>query len=707
MKRLRAHPEPLVFVGYFLITVLMTYPAITLLHRTYAEPMDPLGSIWELWWLRHSFINHLPVSPMRLVAVPFGATVDPYGADPLFGLTTRALTLVFTETVTYNILLLLSYVAAAVACYYLVRRLTDSRPAAAVSGVIFGFSPYMLSHGKEHLSLLATGWIPLFALLLVKAWKSRTFASIALCGLVYVALTAYNYQYGLLTGAFAVVFIAAVYLTGRPWRRRERDFALLWKTLPVAALVTVVIVLMLVSLSGSPQGRKKASVSAYQYSARPWDYFMPAAEGAIFGSLTDGFITSHLHGGFIAENSLFLGYVPLALALVALAAASMRRRAAALESGSFNVSESRRLVAAFSAVAGAAFLLSMPPSVTVGGSRVYLPSHLVFKVLPQFRAFARFGALVALCVAVLAGYGVKVVLENRRLAGMSGVVALLLALVILLEFTIVPPFHALDTADADGYSRWLEARGAGGAAAVYPMYAKDDFDNYAYFFQQRLHGRELVNGADPGSDAEMYRQSILDLYNAATPGLLKRLGARYVVVLPDLLAEQGPPHQNYTFPTEFEPSRLPAGLVETARPEGAVVYEITAGPADFVPLFGAGSYEPYMDPEGSFWHPARNRVLVDIQSDLEAPAACDVSFRMMSARSASRVTFSLRGATVGQAEVPPWPVDVVLRGVTLEPGNNVLVIESDGREARLTHIPRYSGVSAAMMIGGILVEPQR
>jgi hypothetical protein len=704
---LRGHPEPFVFSAYFLITVFMTYPAITLFHRTYAEPMDPLGSIWELWWLRFSFHNHIAVSPMRLVAVPFGVTLDIYKADPLYGLTRRALTLVFTETVTYNVLLLLFYTAAAVACYYLVRHLTDSRPAAAVCGVIFAFSPYMLAHGKEHLSLLATGWIPLFALLVVRAWKSRTFASIAVCGLAYIALTAFNYQYGLLTGAFAVVFLATIYLTGRPWARGKRDRAVIWKALPVVAVVVAAVVLMLVSLSGSPQGQKKAAVSAYQYSARPWDYFIPPAEGALFGGLTHGFITSHLHGGFIAENSLFLGYVPLALALVAIAAAGLRRRAAALETAFFSVSDSRRLVCAFTASAAVAFLLSMPPSATVGSARVYLPSHLVFKVLPQFRAFARFGVIVTLCVAVLAGYGIKVILLNRRFSRRATVVASLLALLILLEFTIVPPFYVLDTDRADGYSRWLEKHGAGGAAAVYPLYAKDDFDNYAYFFQQRLHGRELVNGADPGSEAEMYRQSVLDLYNEATPGLLKRLGADYLVVLPDLLAEKGPPHQNYTFPTDFEPSRLPDGLVKTAVPEGAVIYEITAEPADFVPLFGAGSYEPYMDPEGSFWHPAQNRVLVDIQSDLEGPAACDLRFRMMSARSLSRVEFRLGGLGVGQAEVPVWPVDVVLRGVVLEPGNNTVVIESDGDKARLTNIPRYSVVSAAMMIGGIVVERQR
>jgi len=47
-----------------------------------------------------------------------------------------------------------------------------------------------------------------------------------------------------------------------------------------------------------------------------------------------------------------------------------------------------------------------------------------------------------------------------------------------------------------------------------------------------------------------------------------------------------------------------------------------------------------------------------------------------------------------------------LRGVLLEPGHNTLVIESDGDRRALAY-PRYSGVSAAMMIGSVVVEQQR
>ena len=57
--------------------------------------------------------------------------------------------------VTYNIVLLLSFVASAFALYLLVERLTGSAASAFVAALIFEFSPYRFEH-YAHLELLAT-----------------------------------------------------------------------------------------------------------------------------------------------------------------------------------------------------------------------------------------------------------------------------------------------------------------------------------------------------------------------------------------------------------------------------------------------------------------------------------------------------------------------------------------------------------------------
>jgi hypothetical protein len=477
----------------------------------------------------------------------------------------------------------------------------------------------------------------------------------------------------------------------------------------------------------------------YLYSARPWDYFIPHAEAALLGPLTRGFITTHLHMGFLVENSLFLGYLPLLLAAIGTVGTLARRRfsAGAHETvnsasqadelvgadgptvlqktdeppgrradGSPDDDETRRFVWGFVVAAGVAFLLSMPPTAKVLGIKVYLPSYLVFKLFPQFRAYARFGIMVTLCVAVLAGYGLALLIKTRLFSRYKVPAIALLVAAILLEFTIVPPFYSLDTKATTPYYHWLKDQPGNPVAAIYPMYIKDDFYNYDYFFQQRIHQKKLTNGAASDSAAELYRQSILDITNPATPGLLKYLGAKYVLVIPGLYS-QPVQHINYVFPTRMTESLVAPGLTEVQRFADCYLYEVTAQPAEFLSVFGEGSYTPYNDPEGKFWHPGLRKIVVNIKSNRKQPAVCNITLKVMSARSSSAVTFELNGKQVAVVQAPVWPVDVVIPGVTLNPGRNTLVVNSDGRLANLTEVPGYSSVSAAMMLSDIQVEGQK
>ncbi len=710
----------------------MTWPAVSLLSKTYGEPRDPLGTLWWLWWMRFSLSHRLPFSPMSFTAVPFGARINTYRTDPLYALLMRAATLVADETVAYNLVLLLAFLSAGVACYYLVRRLTDSRPAAAVAGLAFAFSPYMLAQGKEHLGLVLTALIPLFMLLLVKAWKRPTWPSVAGCGAAFIALALLNYQYGFITAVYSAVFILTLYLSGRPWSSRKTGRDLRWKAAAVGAVILVAAALMMFSLLRSPLGGGKAEWNAYAYSARPWDYFIPPAEGALLGSLTRGFITAHLHQGFLVENTLFLGYVPLALAVFALlsavrarsagqaagdAAERSRPEAPAPEHGRraperFSNSETRRLMLSFAVAGAAALVMSMPPSFSVGQQKIYLPSHLTFKLLPQFRAYARFGVIVMLSVAVLSGYGLALLLKRhfaRRGANSPAgawLTAALVSLLLLLEFSLVPPFHSLDARATTDYFRWLEGRPGRPVAAVYPMYQKDDFWDYGYLSQQRLHEKRLVNGADTGTAADVYRQSIIDIYHPATPGLLKRLGTRYVVIVPSSF-EQSLVHVDYPFPTRFRESDLPPGLTPAARFPDGLIYEVTSAPAVFVPTFRAGFYEPYVDPGGRCWHPAEKDSTVRIDSDLAGTRRCNIIFEAMSERGVSTVRFELNGAEVLALTLPPWPTRVVIKEAAVRHGENRLAVRSSGKQVPLAEVPGYSGVSAAVKMSNVLMEEVR
>lgn len=55
------------------------------------------------------------------------------------------------------------------------------------------------------------------------------------------------------------------------------------------------------------------------------------------------------------------------------------------------------------------FLVSMPPAITVRGINIYFPSFFLFKLLPEFRVYARAGVFVLLGMTIIAGYGLKVI----------------------------------------------------------------------------------------------------------------------------------------------------------------------------------------------------------------------------------------------------------------------------------------------------------
>ncbi|MBU1672467.1 MAG: YfhO family protein [Actinobacteria bacterium] len=665
--------------------------------------------------MRYSRQLGVPLSPMPLVAVPWGLDTSPYTADPLSALLLRVLSVLFDETVAYNLILLVSFVLAGLAMYWLVEYLTRDRSAAALSGLAFAFSPYMLAQGKEHLGLVMTFWMPLFVLALVRAWRHGTWKSVLTCGGVYLVLVLFNYQYGLIAGVFAAVFSLTLWITGRPWRiapGRGR----FWKALPVLAVVVAVLVLLLLQLAASHPPEMGAQ-AALQFSARPWDYLLPAADGWALGYLTRGFILSHLHGGFLSESSLFIGYTVMALAALGLVLAFRRPATAVAEPPPLTGAtrsrileampdDRRRITFSVAACGLVAFILSMPPYFHLGSTRVYLPSCVFLEVFPSFRAYARFGISVMLSACVLAGLGLWRI--DRALPSKKPrrvLLAVLMALV-LLEFAIIPPFRSLDTGDTTDYYRWLAARPEATVAAMYPMYQLDDFHDYEYLFYQRLHRKALVNGAR-GGEAALFRDSVLDVTFPSTPGLLARLGTDLVLVLPGSYAELGPPHRNYTFPTDITRRPVPEGLSEVKRFSGCVAYRVTAPASDLVPLFAHGFFEPFMDPTGTFRHPADSRATVRIESYLHSSATCSITFEAACAAGTCDLAVSIDAIPAATARLTTGAATVKLQGVTLKPGTNELTLTSDGVLRALSEVPGYSGARVAMILGDIMVEEQR
>lgn len=716
LKDVFRRPETALFSFYGLVTLIFTYPAIKIASHTYAESADPLGTLWWMWWQKYSFSHHLAASNMSLVAHPFGFKLSDYTVDPLTHLVQRFLAIATTETVGYNLFLLVSFFLTACVMYYLARYLTGNRGAAAFSGFAFAFCPFMLAHGKEHVGLVAAFWIPLFVLLLIKAWRKPALSSIGWTTAVFIVLTLFNYHYGLFCALFFVVFALVMLATRDRKEERGRSRRVLLVVAPIVVVILALLVVSVVLLSRSSAVSENELSVLVDYSARPWDYFIPHAEGALFGWTTGGFITSHIHGGFVVESTLFLGYVPLALAIYACVASFRKRRRRPIRGagageveqesgGEKSVAPTRddtgRIMLSLVAVAAVAFVVSMPPTAKVLGVKIYLPSYVLFKLIPPLRAYSRFGLLVMFCVALLAGYGIAELANKKWYAKRGAFFTVLLCILVLFEFSIVPPFRGLDTKATTEYYRWLKERPRDTVAAIYPIFFFHDFDNYVYFFEQRLHEKALVNGAQDDTEAERYRQVIMDLGNPGTPGILRHLGTDYVMIIPSNFLQGH--HLNYPFPVEVDPDKLPEGLTRVARFNDCLVYRVTAPPASFIPLFGEGTSQAFIDPGGLLWHPTANRVVIDIQSFLPSEASCDLSMLGTSVRSEGRLTATLNGDKIMDEPIGQSPRLYAAEGVRIVPGRNFLVVESTSPLANLSEIPGYQEVRAAMFLGNVLV----
>ena len=93
-------------------------------------------------------------------------------------------------------------------------------------------------------------------------------------------------------------------------------------------------------------------------------------------------------------------------------------------------------------LACAALLCSLSPERTIGPLVFVRPSALLYEVAPMFRAYARFGVVVGLMAALLAGAGVAWLWRWPTSAGRRAA-ALLLALAVL-EYAPFPPWRWRD-----------------------------------------------------------------------------------------------------------------------------------------------------------------------------------------------------------------------------------------------------------------------
>ncbi len=199
-----------VLLGFGVLTVAWTWPLIRHLHGVLpGAPGDNFSFVWNLWWMRFVLAHPgLAYFHTDYLFYPFGTTIadHPHTALPAFVAATilRRLPVVAAQ----NVLLLTYVFLNLAAAYALAWTMTHRRLPSVLAAIVFGLAPYAAVQFRGHFDLVAAWPLPLYAILLRRAYDRR--AAFAVLAGILLAATAYTaYYYVVYLALFSVVYLAA------------------------------------------------------------------------------------------------------------------------------------------------------------------------------------------------------------------------------------------------------------------------------------------------------------------------------------------------------------------------------------------------------------------------------------------------------------------------------------------------------------------
>ena len=240
-----------VLAGFILVAVAFTWPLAANLQTHLPGPTDGDTGVyvWNLWVFHHEVTIHrtLPYFTDTIFAATGRANLSLHNYTPFANL----LALPFVEPLgvvaTFNLVYLALLVLAAYSMFLLARRLTGDTCIAWLAGVLFAWSPALVTRGMGHFSLVAAAPLPIFVLVLLQMGERRDTRSALALGATVAWATACDVYYGVFCVMLAVAYLTvsgARVTLSRPARTPRR--ILFTRALDVVAICLAGLVLALV-----------------------------------------------------------------------------------------------------------------------------------------------------------------------------------------------------------------------------------------------------------------------------------------------------------------------------------------------------------------------------------------------------------------------------------------------------------------------------
>jgi hypothetical protein len=411
-RRLRPGPQPVLLLVFLGLAIWMFAPAWSSPTTTTLEggDGDPAIFLWFLRWVPYALAHgHDPLVTYHL-NYPDGVNLMWNTSLPLPGLLLAPVTSAWGPVLSLNLLLVLAYGLSAWCAYLAIRRFAPGHLAAAVGGLVYGFSPAVRAQ-SHHLHMSLAFLVPLMLLalheILVRQRRSPWLVGAGL-GLMAGAQLLIGEELLAMTALLGFALFLLVVLCNL--RRLRERWAYAAKAFAAAlVLVSAIVVWPLSAQFGGPQ-RIYGDIQQNNRSNDLQSFILPGRPQAL---TWDG--AGELVARFAGGNSAYLG-LPLLLALVVL---GVRRRSSPVV----------RIGLILMAVAA---VLSLGPTLLVGGRDTGIPMPWAFfEDLPLLPSLipARLAQLTALFAGLLLAVFLQAVWAE---GGWRRPAAVVVALVVLL-----------------------------------------------------------------------------------------------------------------------------------------------------------------------------------------------------------------------------------------------------------------------------------
>jgi len=479
----------------------------------------------------------------------------------------------------HNLVIIASFFFSALTMYLLLRSVDLTWSAATIGSVVYGFAlPRVAQLG--HMQLLSTQWMPLMVFFLFRYTLRKRKLDLALISGTLVLQVLCSLYLG-----YIAILVLVCYVSAALWSDRRSITRISYLHLTVAAVISILLLapiihpyVVLKREQVIPQGNNSSAGSA-----------SPIASYLDVGAFTHHLFYPLLHRFSSKEldweKRLFIGFVPLSLALVGAAffRMSLKDRGVEKHDAACESTDTQKLQSilvlgsVFTTVS--AYVLTLGPRLRIDDytTHIALPFALLERWVPGMGAFrvpARFIFAFLFGAGALAGCGFAAVLKWRRLQRWSrGFFFLLTISLIAVEYD-VGPLHLSSVMAPPHVApeyEWLAAQPANSVVVELPIHAPGGFPNpyeeAGYLYASAYHWQPLINGYT-GYRAPVTWETFglaIELPARKSLDLLGGLGLTYIVVHTDRMSA-AELQRWQSLPNDV-------GLA-TKFPDGAAIFEI-------------------------------------------------------------------------------------------------------------------------------------